>query len=311
MNDQLYQYKNQIDNPNTHYFIIDSSSSATHNDVDFKFYSYQNKSNKQLHSGDLIIYRRSGSASEWGNEFYLYGAAEFGDVVQTDPATGNSLVQIKNPYLFSHHLMKENLRTFDWKFRKFKGKWSNFFNMNGITQISKEDFIGLLDRQQSMSPETDNLSLDEESIAVKCYQAEKMESYFIDDEAKGIKTYAAVNKFFSDKVKFNYHYKSALVANKDEADLVATRIVPWEVDKSIRLDPRNGICLSTIFSKAFTQGYFTFSDQGHIILSSTASDDPEINQTLNKYKNRKIYMNKEYSPNKKYLQYHREHVFKQ
>jgi len=306
----MYQFEEQLTNPNINYFIIDSSSSPEHNDVDFKFYSYQNKSNKQFHSGDLIIYRRSGSASEWSNEFYLYGAAEFGDVVREDPQAGNNLVTIKNPYLFSHHLMKENLRTFDWKFRTFKGKWSNFFNMNGITQISKADFVGLLQRQKDLVPDEPVLSSVEESIAVKCYQAEKMEAYFIDDKAKEIETYSAVNKFYSDKVKFNYHYKSALVADKNEADLVTTRIVPWDDNKDIRLDPRNGICLSKIFSDAFVQGDFTFSDQGHILVSGIASDNLEVNKTLNKYKNRKIYMNKEYSPNKKYLQYHREHVFR-
>ncbi|WP_057881184.1 HNH endonuclease [Companilactobacillus kimchiensis] len=305
----MYQYNQQLSNPNTNYFIIDSSSSLTHNDVDFKFYSYQNKSNKQLHAGDLIIYRRSGSASEWGNEFYLYGAAEFGEVVREDPETGSNLVQIKHPYLFSHHLMKQNLRTFDWKFRTFKGKWSNFFNMNGITQISKEDFAGLLERQKDQVPEEPELSPEEEAIAVKCYQAEKMESYYINDEAKGVKTYNAVQKFFNDKVKFNYHYKSALTGETNEADLVAVRIVPWVDNLDIRLDPHNGICLTKIFADAFTQGYFTFSDQGHIILSDVASTDPETNKTLNKYKNRKIYMNKEFSPNRKYLQYHREHVF--
>ena len=304
----MYQYTQQQQNPNAHYFIIDSSSSASHNDVDFKYYSYQNKSNKQIHPGDLFIYRRSGSASEWGNEFYLYGAGQFGEVVREDPLTGSDLLAIKNPYLFSHHLMKQNLRTFEWTFRKFKGKWSNFFNMNGITQINKEDFIGLLDRQQSMAP-TD-LTAEEESIAVKCYQAEKMEAYFINDNAKGIPTKAAANKFFSDKVKFNYHYKSALVANDDEEDLVATRIVPWDANQDIRLDPRNGICLTKLFSNAFTQGYFTFDDRGHMILSDIASDDPETNKILNKYQNRKIHMNREYSPNKNYLQYHREHVFR-
>lgn len=306
----MYQYNKQLNNPSTNYFIIDSSSSPDHNDVDFKYYSYQDKSNKQITSGDLFIYRRSGSASEWGNEFYLYGAGEFGDVVREDPETGSDLLAIKNPYLFSHHLMKQNLRTFDWTFRTFKGKWSNFFNMNGITQINKEDFIGLLDRQQDMDPETSALTPEEESIAVKCYQSEKMEAYFINDQVKGIETFNAVNKFFNDKVKFNYHYKSALVANNDESDLVATRIVPWTDDKDSRFDPQNGICLSTILSKAFTGGDFTFSDRGHMIISDIAAADPEINKVLNKYKNRKIYMNKQFSPNRKYLEYHREHIFR-
>ncbi|AKP03060.1 HNH endonuclease [Companilactobacillus pabuli] len=306
----MYGYQFQTTNPKTNYFIIDSSSSPNHNDVDFKYYSYQNQTNKQLHSGDLIIYRRSGSASEWGNEFYLYGAAQLGDVVQVDPTTGNSLLEVKNPYLFSHRLMKQNLRTFDWKFRKFKGKWSNFFNMNGITQITKEDYFGLLERQSNLSPEFDDLSSDEELLSVKCYQAQRHELYTIEDTAKGIPTRRAADKYFSDQVKFNYRYKSALIGTSDEDELVATRIIPWEDNKTTRLDYRNGICLTKILKKAFTQGYFTFSDQGHIILSDLSSDDPELNKTLNKYKNRKIHMNREYSPNKNYLQYHREHIFK-
>lgn len=305
----MYQFQNQLTNPEINYFIIDSSSSAEHNDVDFKYYSYQNKSNKQIAAGDLFIYRRSGSASEWGNEFYLYGAGEFGEVVREDPRTGSDLVEIKQPYLFSHHLMKQNLRTFDWTFRTFKGKWSNFFNMNGITQINQQDFIGLLQRQQAMV-EQPELSAAEEAIAVKCYQAEKMEAYFINDEARGVKTYNAVEKFFADKVKFNYRYKSAVAGPAEEPDLVATRIVPWEVDEDIRLDPRNGICFTRILSQAFIDGYFSFNDRGHILISNVAAEDPETNKLLNKYKNRKIHMNMEYSPNKKYLEYHRQHIFK-
>jgi len=305
----MYQYKQQLTNPNTNYFIIDSSSSPEHNDVDFKFYSYQNRNNNQLHKGDLIIYRKSGSASEWGNEFYLYGAGEFGDVVSEDPTTGNSLVQINDPYLFSHRLMKENLRTFDWTFRTFKGKWSNFFNMNGITQINKRDYIGLLERQGNMIADEPKLSASEEALAVKCYQAEKTESYFINDEAKGIQTYEAVQKFFNDKVKFNYHYKSAVAGPTSESDLMVARIVPWSADKNIRLDPRNGICFTKTLADAFNNGYFSFSDKGHIIISDVAAPDPETNKLLNKYKNRKIHMHNQYSPNIKYLSYHREHVF--
>ncbi|MQS76247.1 HNH endonuclease [Companilactobacillus halodurans] len=303
-------FEKELMDKKTNYFIIDSSSSAEHNDVDFKYYSYQNRNNNQLHKNDLIIYRRSGSGSEWGNEFYLYGAGKFGDVIAKDPQSGNDIVAIEQPYLFSHRLMKQNLRTFDWKFRKFKGKWSNFFNMNGITKITKDDFVGLLSRQLDMSKETSNLSLAEESIAVKCYQAERKEAYFIGDEVKGTPSRRAVDKFFTDKVKFIYHYKSALTGDTDEDNLVAVRIVPWEDDPKIRLDPRNGICLTKKLAKAFVQGYFTLTDDGRITLSNLASAEPIINKTLNKYKNRKIYMNKQYSPNKKYLNYHREHIFK-
>src|SRR5699024_10289959 len=182
--------------------------SPNHNDVDFKYYSYQNQTNKQLHIGDLIIYRRSGSASEWGNEFYLYGAAQLGDVVQVDPTTDNSLLEVKNPYLFSHRLMKQNLRTFDWKFRKFKVKWSNFFKMNSHIQITKQDFLRLVERQNNISPSFYDMSSAEQSFKVKCYQAQRHELYTIEDTAKGVLTRRATDNYFSHQLKFNYHYKS-------------------------------------------------------------------------------------------------------
>ena len=90
------------------------------------------------------------------------------------------------------------------------------------------------------------------------------------------------------------------MSGRNKADLVTTRIVSLTDNKEIRLDPRSGTCLIKIFSDAFTQGYFTFSDQGHMSVSDIASDNLEVNKTLNKYKNRKIYISKECSPNKKY-----------
>lgn len=182
--------------------------------------------------------------------------------------------------------------------------------MNGITQINEHDYRGLLERQKNMTPEIPELSDEEELLAVKCYQAEKNEMYFINDEAKGIKTYNAVQKFFADKVKFNYHYKSAVAGPVDEDDLVVARIIPWSENQEIRLDPRNGISFTKELAKAFTAGYFTFNDKGHIIISDVSAPDAETDKLLNKYKNRKIHMNYQYSPNREYLQYHREHIFK-
>ena len=86
------------------------------------------------------------------------------------------------------------------------------------------------------------------------------------------------------------------MSGRNKADLVTTRIVSLTDNKEIRLDHRSGTCLIKIFSDAFTQGYFTLSDQGRMLAPDIASDNPEVN----KYKNRKIYISKECSPNKKY-----------
>ncbi|WP_338232303.1 hypothetical protein [Companilactobacillus muriivasis] len=71
------------------------------------------------------------------------------------------------------------------------------------------------------------------------------------------------------------------MADKNKADLVTTRIVPWDDNKDIRLNHHNGICLTKMFSDAFVQRCFTFSDRDYVLVS----DNPEVNKTLSKYKN--------------------------
>lgn len=37
--------------------------------------------------------------------------------------------------------------------------------------------------------------------------------------------------------------------------LIASHIVPWSKDKTNRLNPSNGLCLSAIHDRAFDQGF--------------------------------------------------------
>jgi hypothetical protein len=50
--------------------------------------------------------------------------------------------------------------------------------------------------------------------------------------------------------------------------LVASHIKPWRIaDNSERLDPQNGLVLSPLWDKLFDQGFITFDDSGHVIVS--------------------------------------------
>lgn len=88
--------------------------------------------------------------------------------------------------------------------------------------------------------------------------------------------------------------------------LQASHIKPWSVSSDAeRLDPFNGLLLSPWYDKAFDNGYISFSDNGKIILSKFILSDP-ISEVI-EVKNIHIKTNEF---NARYLNYHRENIFK-
>ena len=89
--------------------------------------------------------------------------------------------------------------------------------------------------------------------------------------------------------------------------LIASHIKPHAVStKREQADPDNGLMLSPLYDKLFDKGFISFKDNGEILISDWLS-----------LHNREL-ISFEYSPEdlflndqrKKYLEYHRENVFK-
>lgn len=54
----------------------------------------------------------------------------------------------------------------------------------------------------------------------------------------------------------------------DIADLlVASHILPWSKNEAERLNPENGICLSSLYDKAYDKGYIGITDSFEILVS--------------------------------------------
>lgn len=85
-------------------------------------------------------------------------------------------------------------------------------------------------------------------------------NYEVADTTSSVKTRGSAQRAFSEIVKKNYSFQCAITGLKSRAFLVASHIVPWSKDKTIRLDPANGICLSLIVDKAFEKGYLLIND---------------------------------------------------
>lgn len=85
-------------------------------------------------------------------------------------------------------------------------------------------------------------------------------NYAVADERVTAKTRGSAQRVFADRVKGNYGWKCALTGIATRDFLVAAHIVPWSEDESIRLDPANGVCLSTFVDRAFDTGYILIHD---------------------------------------------------
>ena len=65
-----------------------------------------------------------------------------------------------------------------------------------------------------------------------------------------------------------YGYKCCISGVSEPRLLVASHIVPWKEDASIRLHPGNGLCLSAIHDRAFDKYLFSLTDDYRVLLST-------------------------------------------
>jgi hypothetical protein len=108
------------------------------------------------------------------------------------------------------------------------------------------------------------------------------------------------------KQKLSVIWGGACAITQSKLLVNASHIKPWSSSSDEeRMDPYNGILLSPVYDRAFDKGYITFDSHGALIVASQFADD------LKKIGIKGSEALKSISPfNLKYLDYHREHIFK-
>lgn len=97
----------------------------------------------------------------------------------------------------------------------------------------------------------------------------------------------------------------ALLGVQDPLLLIASHIKPWSVSTDMeRLDPNNGLLLTSHVDRAFDKGRISFDLDGRIIISERFQDAA----LLGIHSRMSISISPEHSP---YLEYHRKSVFTQ
>lgn len=117
--------------------------------------------------------------------------------------------------------------------------------------------------------------------------------------------------FFRRAVLSTYRGRCCMSGLSEPRLLIASHIVPWSSDKTNRLNPSNGLCLSAIHDKAFDKGLISLTDDLRVVLSSAlvAKDEPFIKATFLALQGKQIEVPGRFRPEPAFLARHRAEVF--
>lgn len=194
-----------------------------------------------------------------------------------------------------------------------------------LNKLNKNGFAGNPQRLRSLTDETANyiadvlglIALDSdvnaENLATDRDLISELESkiedcdYSVEDKFAETKVRGSGQYVFARAVKKNYDYRCAITGISTSNFLIASHIVPWSLDESIRTDPSNGICLSVFVDRAFETGALTIEDNLEIkIDGKLSSTDPYLYGLLEQYDGTFLRAPKQQQPNPDFLRRRRE-----
>ena len=111
----------------------------------------------------------------------------------------------------------------------------------------------------------------------------------------------------------NYSSKCAITGIDIPSLLIASHILPWSKNESERLNPENGICLSSLYDKAFDLGLISINKEFEVMVSSflkSKDNKPYYLKHFEFLNGCKIQLPKKYPPNPEFLKFHQDVVFK-
>lgn len=135
----------------------------------------------------------------------------------------------------------------------------------------------------------------------------------LEGETKERMVNTRVNQYVFRKIVLsNYHQKCAITQIDVPQLLVASHIIPWSDDKDERLNPSNGICLSSLYDKAFDTGLLTFDADYKVVLSKQLRLNLQKEYYAHFFRSiedQRLILPEKFTPKQEFLQWHREKIF--
>jgi predicted restriction endonuclease len=120
-------------------------------------------------------------------------------------------------------------------------------------------------------------------------------------------------QFFRQAVLNAYDIRCCISGINVPRLLVASHIKPWGKFPVERLNPRNGLCLSTLHDAAFDSGLITLDQSLNVVLSKRLRKffpQPALEQNFIPFEGKPIRLpDKLAEPDSEFLRYHREELF--
>lgn len=117
---------------------------------------------------------------------------------------------------------------------------------------------------------------------------------------------------FRQIVLANYDNSCAITGIDITDLLVASHIIPWAKNEQERLNPENGICLSSLYDKAFDKGLISFTNELDVVFSARLKEHIGKNY-YSKYfepiEGTKLLTPRKYQINPQFLEWHRDCIF--
>ena len=137
----------------------------------------------------------------------------------------------------------------------------------------------------------------------------------VDTEAKTIVKARRRQWFFRQSVLSAYGVCCCISGISVPELLVASHIKPWSDFPNERLDPSNGLCLSSIHDRAFDSGLITLDQDYRVVLSTRLRryfPQSTLEQNFGPFEGVMIRMPEKLTePSSESLKYHREEIFQQ
>ena len=110
-----------------------------------------------------------------------------------------------------------------------------------------------------------------------------------------------------------YDNQCALTGINETDLLLASHIKPWAVDEENRLNPKNGICLSALYDRAFDKGLIGFDNHYRTVLSQRLKDhctDDYYEHYFGCIEGKPLnFPYEDYRPDVSFLEYHMDCIF--
>ncbi len=199
------------------------------------------------------------------------------------------------------------------------GRLDPQLKQRGITGLShgskleKEVWDEFHGNWEKLVYESESLIAQFQSKNIKSFSDIDLNSFPQGKDRAGIVKTRINQSFFRSTILSSYNQACCITGLSLPELLIASHIIPWHENEKERLNPRNGLCLNALHDKAFDKGLITVSTDYKVVVSNYIMDSDVTDVTrhyFDEFHNKEIAMPDKFHPQKEFLEFHNEKIFR-